>query len=133
MDLETLRSHARAALADLGMTVTGQDDLIGAEKEEIGARWMLGARSTRRKLSLRLDEATRTAIFREVVIDRGWGLPPPRLWAGAFAIKGRALSGRRVERSGWGGGEVDYAAPRERLRQLVEAAGWSFRIELRMP
>lgn len=135
-DGRDLSSRLRTRFEDLGMRVeSGSDDLfIWASKEPVSTKWALGGRSISYKASVRLNPVEKLADFREVIVEESWGLVPPRLWIEVAVVKKFFLSGRRVEQSPWGRGALSFEEIRESTRELVEADGWSFHLDVgRMP
>ncbi|NVN87099.1 MAG: hypothetical protein HXX15_13545 [Rhodopseudomonas sp.] len=107
---------------------------VSGDIESILAKWWLGGRKVSYRMSCRLTEADHSVYFREAVVERSWGLPPPTLSVETTTLSGSKLSGRRRDVSVGGGGTIDYAKLRDAIAQSVVAAGWSFRFEAgRMP
>lgn len=80
-------------------------------------------------MSLQLAEAEHAVLFREAVVEKSWGLPPPTLSVEVETVSGWQRSGKRKDVSLGGGGEIDYALVREGLQKTVAEAGWQFRLE----
>lgn len=125
--LTRLKSEASA----LGIKIKEEgDDKLSGEMETIGAKWLLGGRKVSYKTSCRLTDADHTVHFREAVLERSWGIPPLTFTVETTSTKGWERSGSRTDRSaGGGGGHVDYAQVREKLKETATAAGWQFHLE----
>jgi hypothetical protein len=124
--LATLRAQAMT----LGLSVReeGGEGLVG-EMDSIRNKWFLGGRKVSYRMSCRLDEAARVVRFREAVVERSWGLPPPTLTVEKSTVHGRRRSGEVGDASVGGGGAIDYGRVREVLGQVVSGAGWQFQFE----
>lgn len=114
----------------LGLTVreNAQQELTG-EAEKIRAKWWLGGRKVTYRMSCRLSESDHTVHFREAVIERSWGIPPPTFTVEKTTQAGWQLSGKRHDVSSGGGGSLDYAQTRHAVEQAVAAAGWQFHLD----
>lgn len=114
-----------------GLTVRdGAGGELAGEAEKIGAKWWFGGRKVTYRMSLRPVEADRTVHFRDVVVERSWGIPPPTLTVETTTTSGWKRSGTRKDVSlGGQGGAVDYAGFRDAAEQAVKAAGWNFHLE----
>jgi len=124
--LASLKSQAAA----LGLQVKEEGgDGLSAEMESIGAKWFLGGRKVSYKASCRLADAEHTVHFREMVKEKSWGIPPPTLSVETTTTKGWERSGSRTDKSVGGGGRIDYAQVREKLKEAVTGAGWKFHLE----
>jgi len=121
------RLRQQAAAHGLRVDADAEHGLSG-DVESILSKWWLGGRKVSYRMSCRLDEADRSVHFREAVVERSWGLPPPTLSVETTTLSDAKLSGRRRDVS-IGGGAIDYAKLREAIEQAVVAAGWSFRFE----
>jgi len=64
-----------------------------------------------------------------MVTERSWGIPPPTLSVETTTTKGWERSGSRTDRSVGGGGSIDYAQVRDKVKEAVSAAGWQFHLE----
>ena len=117
-----------AAALGLAVRDEGSDGLAG-EVESIRAKWFLGSRKVSYRMSCRLTEADRSVHFREAVVEKAWGLPPPTFTVEKTMVKGWKLSGKRTDRALGGGGTIDYGRVREALEQMVTGAGWRFHLE----
>jgi hypothetical protein len=125
-----LLAELKKQAAILGVAVRdGADRELLGEAESIGAKWWLGGRKVNYKMSCRLAEAERTLHFREAVVERSWGIPPPTLTV-ETTVSGWKRSGERTDVSlGGGGGKLDYARMREAVERAAVAAGWTFHLE----
>lgn len=114
----------------LGLTVqeNAQQELTG-ELESIRAKWWLGGRKVTYRMSCRLSEPDHTVHFREAIIERSWGIPPPTLTVETTTQSGWQRSGKRHDVSPGGGGSLDYAQVRHAVQQAVTAAGWQFHFD----
>lgn len=124
-----LKVSVKAALAASGIAATDKDGGLAGEAEKIVAKWWLGSRKVSYRMSCRFDEAARTVHFREVVIEKSSGMPPPTLSVEVTTTSGWTRSGSRTDTSPAGGGTVDYAPVRNAVEQAVTAAGWIFDFE----
>ncbi len=124
--LANLKSQAAA----LGLRVNDEDgDGLSAQMESIGAKWFLGGRKVSYKASCRLADVEHIVHFRDMVTERSWGIPPPTLSVETTTTKGWERSGSRTDRSVGGGGRIDYARVRDKVKEAVSAAGWQFHLE----
>ena len=124
-----LKTELKSVLFNAGLTVTESDGALEGARETITAKWWLGGRKVTYKSSIRLSGAEHTAHFREVVVERSWGIPPPTLTVETTTTSGWTRSGTRTDVSPAGGGTVDYARVREAVEKAVAAAGWRFHLE----
>lgn len=124
-----LKTELKAVLAGAGLTVTESDGALAGARETITAKWWLGGRKVTYRASCRLAEPERTVHFREVVVERSWGIPPPTLTVETTTTSGWKRSGTRTDVSAPGGGTLDYARVREAVEKAVTAAGWTFHLE----
>ena len=124
-----MKAELKSVLANAGLTVTESDGALEGARETITAKWWLGGRKVTYKMSIRLSGAEHTAHFREVVVERSWGIPPPTLTVETTTTSGWTRSGTRTDVSPAGGGTVDYARVREAVEKAVTAAGWTFHLE----
>ena len=99
------------------------------EAEKIGAKWWLGGRKVAYRMSCRPTEADHTVHFREAVVERSWGIPPPTLTVETTTVSGWKRSGTRKDVSVGGGGTLDYAKVRDAVEKASAAAGWKFHLE----
>ena len=119
----------QAAIFGLSVRDGADRELLG-EVESIGAKWWLGGRKVTYRMTCRLAEAERTLHFREAVVERSWGIPPPTLTVEKTTVSGWKRSGERTDVSlGGGGGKLDYARVREAVERAAVAAGWTFHLE----
>ena len=125
-----LLAELRKQAAILGLAVRDGGALeLHGEAESIGAKWWLGGRKVNYKMSCRLAEAERILHFREAVVERSWGIPPPTLTVEKTTVRGWKRSGERTDVSLGGGGKLDYARVREAVERAAVAAGWTFHLE----
>ena len=126
-----LKATLKEQLSALGLNV--HDEAAGtltADVESIAAKWWLGSRKVTYRLSCRLSEPEHVVNFREAVVERSWGLPPPTLTVETTSTSGWKRSGTREDKSAFGqGGKLDYARVREAVEKTVAAGGWTFRFE----
>jgi hypothetical protein len=127
---EVLAALNAAAIA-LGLSVEAGGDgaQLSGEATVIHAKWLLGGRSATYRMSCRLDEADRAVRFREAVVEKSWGVPPPTLTMTQTTVTGWTRSGTRRDVSLGGGGSLDYERTREALKQTAEDAGRRFELE----
>ena len=102
---------------------------LNGEVESIRAKWWLGGRKVAYRMSCRLTETDHTVHFREAVIERNWGIPPPTLTVETTTMSGWKRSGERKDVSTGGGGTVDYAKVRNAVEIASIAGGWKFQLE----
>lgn len=114
----------------LGLRISdgANQELVG-EIESIRAKWRLGGRKVTYRMSCRLAEADHTLHFREAVVERSWGIPPPTLTVEKTTVSGWKRSGERVDASLGGGGSLDYARVRDAVEKAAAAAEWKFHLE----
>ena len=126
LSVQDLLAELRKQAAILGVTVRDSGALeLAGEVESIGAKWWLGGRKVNYKMACRLAEAERTLHFREAVVERSWGIPPPTLTVEKTTVSGWKRSGERTDVSLGGGGKLDYARMREAVGRAGAAAGWT--------
>ena len=125
-----LLAELRKQAASLGLSMRdgAKQELLG-EVESIGAKWWLGGRKVNYRMACRLAEAERTLHFREAVVEKSWGIPPPTLTVEKTTVRGWKRSGERTDVSLGGGGKLDYARVREAVERAAVAAGWKFQLE----
>ena len=125
-----LLAELKKQAAILGLTTRdgAERELLG-EVESIGAKWWLGGRKVNYRMACRLAEAERTLHFREAVVEKSWGIPPPTLTVEKTTVSGWKRSGERTDVSLGGGGKLDYARVREAGERAAVAAGWTFHLE----
>src|SRR5450756_2208045 len=102
---------------------------LSGEAETIGAKWWFGGRKVAYRMSCRLTGADHTVHFREAVVERSWGIPPPALTVETTSVRGWKRSGERHDVSVGGGGTLDYAKVRDAVEKASAAAGWKFHLE----
>ncbi len=124
-----VKASAKSALAANGIAAADRDGGLAGENEKILAKWWLGGRKVSYRMSCRFDEAARTVHFREAVVEKSWGLPPPTLSVEVTTTSGWTRSGSRTDASPAGGGTVDYGRVRNAVEMAVTAAGWTFHLE----
>jgi hypothetical protein len=125
-----LRAELGKQAASLGIKLRdGQDHDLTGEVEAIQAKWWFGGRKVNYKMSCHLSEADQTVNFREAVVERSWGIPPPTLSVEKTTVSGWKRSGARSDVSLGGGGSLDYARMRETAEKTATAAGWKFHLE----
>jgi hypothetical protein len=124
-----VKASVKTALAAAGIAVTDKNGGLAGEAEKILAKWWLGSRKVTYRMSCRFDEAARTAHFREVVLEKSWGMPPPTLSVEVTTTSGWTRSGSRTDASVSGGGTVNYGQVRSAAEKAVTDAGWQFDFE----
>jgi hypothetical protein len=125
-----LVAELRKQTSALGLDVheDSQQGLTG-EAESIRAKWWLGGRKVTYRMSCRPTDADHTVHFREAVVERSWGIPPPTLTVETATVSGWKRSGKRDDISVGGGGSLDYAKVRNAVEKTIAAAGWNFHLE----
>lgn len=126
-----LLAELKSRAAALGLTLAddGRNGLRG-EVESILAKWFLGSRKVVYRMTCRAAEPEHTVLFREAVIEKSWGMPPPTFTREKTTVAGWKRSGARTDVAvGGGGGTVDYGGVRNALQQAVTEAGWQFHLE----
>jgi len=130
LSAQDLLAELRKQAAILGLSVRdGAERELHGEVESIGAKWWLGGRKVNYRMACRLAEAERTLHFREAVVEKSWGIPPPTLTVEKTTVRGWKRSGERTDVSLGGGGKLDYARVREAVERVAVAAGWKFHLE----
>ncbi len=124
-----VKASVKSALAASGIAVTDKDGGVAGEAEKILAKWWLGSRKVTYRMSCSFDDAARTVNFREVVLEKSWGMPPPTLSVEVTSTSGWTRSGSRTDTSLSGSGTVDYGQIRNAVEKAVTAAGWTFHLE----
>ncbi|MCW5691991.1 MAG: hypothetical protein KIT48_06475 [Pseudolabrys sp.] len=124
-----LKARLKTALAAFGIAAAEKEGGLSGQAEKILAKWWLGSRKVSYRMSCRFDEAARTAHFREVVIEKSSGMPPPTLSVEVTTTSGWQRSGSRTDTSPAGGGKVDYGEVRNAVERAVKDAGWTFDFE----
>ena len=123
------KARLKAALAASGIAVADKNGALTGEAERIVAKWWLGSRKVSYRMSCRVDEAGRAVHFREAVVERSSGMPPPTLSVDVTTTSGWTRSGSRTDMSPKGGGTIDYGQVRNTVEQAVKDAGWTFDFE----
>ena len=118
----------QTAAAGLDVRKDAEHGLTG-EAEKIGAKWWFGGRKVAYHMSCRLTESDRTVHFRESIVERRWGIPPPTLTVETISVSGWKRSGARHDVSIGGGGALDYAEVRNLVESTSTTAGWKFHLE----
>lgn len=130
LDAASLAANLKAKVTELGLKLTSDaPDSFTGEIESIKSKWWFGGRKAVYRMSFRLDSGQRTAAFREAVIEKSWGLPPPTVTVETETLSDWKRSGTRVDRSVGGGGSLDFARARTALEEATANAGWQFRPE----
>ena len=124
-----LKARLKTALAAFGIAVTDKDGGLAGEAEKILAKWWLGSRKVSYRMSCRFDEAAHTVHFREAVLEKSSGMPPPTLSVEVTTTSGWKRSGSRTETSTSGGGSLDYGQARDAVEKVIKEAGWQFDFE----
>lgn len=125
-----LLAALKQQISALGLAVRDEGAQgLAAEVESIRAKWWLGGRKVTCRMACRLAEADRTVHFREAVIERSWGIPPPTFTVETTTVRGWKRSGARTDISLPGGGALDYSRVREAVEKAVASAGWTFHLE----
>ena len=127
--MDDIKTQLKSVLVAAGLTVTESDGTLLAAGERVAAKWWFGGRKVTYRASCRLSEAERIVHFREAVVERSWGIPPPTLTVETTTTSGWKRSGTRTDISLPGGGDVDYARVREAIEKGVAATGWTFHLE----
>lgn len=117
-------------LTDAGWRVQISGQRLEADKEAISSSWFLGSRRVRHALRLDLDQASKTLSLREMATERTTGLPPPSLSFTRTTQRGLKVSETRVDSSPFGGGTLEYGAPRQWIEKECADAGWAFKLRL---
>jgi hypothetical protein len=130
-----LLAGLKTAAVEQGLAVHDDgDNALRGDREAIKAKWFLGGNKAVYSFSCRLDEATHTAIFRESVADRAWGIAPPSFKTESYSQSGTAVKSAREQISAGGGGALEFGRWREACERAVAQAGWGFNHEaLRKP
>ena len=124
-----LKTELKSVFTNAGLTFSETGTTLEGARETITAKWWLGGRKVTYRASCRLAEPERTVHFREVVVERSWGIPPPTLTVETTTTSGWKRSGTRTDVSAPGGGTLDYARVRDAVEKAVTAAGWTFHLE----
>lgn len=127
--LTTLSSQLRDTATSFGLALDqASPDLIRASQEAVFSKWFLGGRKANYRASCKLDEAAHVAMFREVLKESSWGVPPPALTVETTGQHGGAVT-KSIKVKGPGGGEMDLGAVRQACERAVAQAGWTFVFE----
>jgi hypothetical protein len=130
LSTQDLTAELKKQTVALGLNIhDGANQELVGEVESIGASWWLGGRKVNYRMSCRLAEADHTAHFREAVVERSWGIPPPTLTVEKTTTSGWKRSGERTDKSIGGGGSLDYARVRAAVEKAAATAGWKFQLE----
>lgn len=124
-----VKASVKTALAASDIAAADKDGGLAGQAEKILAKWWLGSRKVTYRMSCRFDEAAKVVHFREVVLEKSSGMPPPTLSVEVTTTSGWTRSGSRTDTSPSGGGTVDYANVRNAVEKAVTAAGWTFDFE----
>lgn len=125
-----LAAELRRQAADAGLTMRAESEHdVSGETESIAAKWWLGGRKVTYRMSCHLTEADHTVHFREAVVERSWGIPPPSLSIETTTVSGWKRTGERHDVAVGGGGALDYAKVRNTIEAASVAAGWRFQLE----
>ena len=123
-----LIAELRKQIAALGLNVLEDNQELSGEAESIRAKWWFGGRKVSYRMSCRPRESDHTVDFREAVVERSWGLPPPTLSVETTSVSGWKRSGVRKDISVGGGGSLDFAEVRDAVEAATAAAGWRFHL-----
>ncbi len=126
----SLRKELKKQASTLGLRVSDEaEDSVGGEMVSIRAKWWLGSRKATYRMACRLTESDHTVHFRDIVIERSWGIPPPTMTVEKSTVTGWKRSGERTDISLGGGGSLNYERMREAVEKATAAAGWKFHLE----
>ncbi|MBI3743538.1 MAG: hypothetical protein HY261_04545 [Chloroflexi bacterium] len=129
---EQLSERLAAAATSAGLElVAAAPGRVEGEVESIRAKWLLGKRTVRYRMACTLDENTRTATFRESLVERTSGIAPPTFSFQKTSQKRTRVQVERRDVSVGGGGVVSFGALRQRFEQIVREAGWRFELQAR--
>lgn len=128
---EQLVSELSAAAKSAGLSVAATaPGHIDGEVESIRAKWFLGKRTVRYRMSCSLDEATQTVAFHESLVERTVGMAPPTFSVEKTSQKGSCVDIERKDMSVGGGGAVSYGSLRQEVQRIATAAGWKFELRI---
>ncbi len=134
MDMESneqLGSQLSAAAKSAGLSIAASaPGHIEGEVESIRAKWFLGKRTARYRMSCSLDEATHTVAFHESLTERTIGMAPPTFSVEKTTQRATQVAIERKDVSVGGGGSVSYGSLRDEVERIVTAAGWKFELKL---
>ncbi|MBI4829778.1 MAG: hypothetical protein HY804_13420 [Nitrospinae bacterium] len=120
----------KSVLTGAGFTISKESpDGFTAESTVTLAKWALGSRKARRRISIRLDAGTRTVHLREALTETSLGFPPPAFLSESWKQKGTRKTATLAGHGPGGGGEIRFGELRDELKSLVERAGWRFMYE----
>ena len=126
---QDLLAELQKQTSALGINVHGDAvDGLSGQAESIKTKWWLGGRKVAYRMSCRPVEQDHTVHFREAVVERSWGIPPPTLTLETTTVSGWKRSGERKDVSTGGGGTIDYAKVRNAVEIASIAAGWKFQL-----
>lgn len=124
---DELAAEIARRMSALGLTVArAPDGELAGSRTCLEARWMLGRRSVAYRMSCALSATERRLTFREAIVERSCGLPPPTLWRERTWLDGWRRSGRLSVSTPTAAASLDYAAARRSVEAATEAAGWTF-------
>lgn len=131
LSTEQMLAGLKKVAGDHGLGVrAGAKGELSGEAEKILAKWWFGGRKVTYRMSCRLSEPDHTVHFREVVLEKSWGIPPPTLTVETTTTSGWKRSGQRKDVSlGGQGGVLDYGSFRDAAEKEVAADGWTFHLE----
>lgn len=128
--MSDLIANLSSAAAAQGIAVQRDSAMIlRGTKEAIRAKWFLGGNKSVYSFSCRLDQATHTATFREMIADRSWGIAPPSFKVESYSQSGTTVTSKQREAAVGGGGSQELGPWRKACTTVVEKSGWSFRYE----
>lgn len=119
----------QAQAAALGLNVHEDPEGLAGEVESIQAKWWFGGRKAVYRMSCRPTDTDHTVHFREAVVERSWGIPPPTLTVETTSTSGWKRSGERKDISVGGGGTLNYAKVRDGMEKVATSAGWKFHLD----
>lgn len=128
--MNDLLQSIASKLTEAGWELRSSGQGLQAKKEVILSSWFLGSSRVVHKLRLECDDAARKLSLSETAVETTRGMPPPRLSVTTFKQRGLAVSETRKDSSPFGGGKLDYGAPRQWIEQECAAAGWAFTLRL---
>lgn len=129
---EELRERIRTASGSR-MTFVSAGGSRYAVRGESSVKWLLGKKSVTLDVIIKLDEASSTVTYWEMLTESSSGL------AGGFFMNKYSQQGATRAESGSGtfpSGEsyqYDLGLYRERVRAIAEEAGWQFKKVLMKP
>lgn len=120
----------KAKAADLGVALSAADgDSLRGKIEAIRSKWWFGGRTAVYRMSCQMAEPEHVVLFREAVVEKSWGLPPPTLTVETESTSGWERSGTRKDVSIGGGGTLEFAAVRTAFQEAAAKSGWQLRLE----